>query len=80
MESTSKRILTLKGADGAELTNSASKLQLNIRGYTISYIQECSATLPTLPDEKQLLQLVTQKEEERKRKIQRELQLAQVAL
>lgn len=41
-------------------------------------LQECSATLPNLPNQEQLTQLIHQKEEERKKRLQRELEEAQV--
>lgn len=54
------------------------KLRLHIRAYAISYIQDCSATLPPLPDEKKFAQLVREREEERKRRVQIQLQDSQV--
>lgn len=73
MEGLSKRILVLKSSEESS-GNTASKLQQNVRNYTISYIQESSFTLPTLPDQKKLLELIAQKEQERRRKVQMELQ------
>lgn len=79
MEANSKIIMSLKGKEDEPLGASATKLQLNVRAYTISYIRDLSATLPTLPDKQQLTQLVSQKDEERKRKVERQLQQARVS-
>lgn len=39
MESISKRIMNLKPEDDSEISEKTLKLQLNIRAFTISYIQ-----------------------------------------
>lgn len=78
MEAVSKRIASLKGTEEEPVGNTAAKLHLKVRAYTIAYIQEASFTLPALPDQRKLEELVSQKEQERKRKIQQQLQRAQV--
>ena len=42
MEAVSKRIMNLKPEDDTEISEKTLKLQLNVRAYTISYIQVCS--------------------------------------
>ncbi|XP_067934918.1 rabenosyn-5-like [Watersipora subatra] len=74
IEGISKRIMTLKGSEAQAPSGTATKLQLSIRAFAIAYIQDCSATLPSLPDEKQLQELVTRKEQERKQKIREQLE------
>lgn len=78
MDTLSKRITALGANNQEQLTDRQAKIQINIRAHVIAYVQEITFELPKLPDEKELQLLIAQREEERKKKVARELKEAQV--
>lgn len=77
MDTVSKKIVSLKPEE-EKPSERDQKLRLSIRAFAVSYVQECSAILPKLPNEKEYQQLIAQRDEERKRRVERELKEAQV--
>lgn len=78
MEATSKKIMGLQPVDVKQPSDKQLKLQLSVRAYTVSYIQERSIELPKLPDESEFKTLISQREEQRKIKLEKQLKQTQV--
>jgi len=70
--------MNLNAGEEEGISDTALRLQLNIRAFILGYIQDNTGRLPPLPDAKSLADLVGKREEERKQKIENERRLAQV--